>query len=1230
MQMPIQEKHMISLNFDLNDGCNLRCMMCGGRSRPSNQQFIPFQQFQERILPVFQHVSAFQFGCQCEPLLLPYFDEAVRLIGATAHPDTAGSLVTNGTLLTESTARLLLETPIFKRLRFSWDASHRELFNSIRRGADFDRLLETVTHLIRLRNQIKSGCSIEFNITILKENIQDLPGIIRLAAAIGINRVTTNKLFPDDQFFVSEQYAALLKRQMQLAAEVATANGVAFEGQTYRLEEEYHRLVSSDTISGHCSIQPTAPLELIMEPSGNLFTPCRKVALPVANLLRDNLPRMIELGLTSLLTSKFDTCDQHCLECHLFRYDSSDPLPIHFFTIVLNGEPFIRHHIDAFKQLPFEWHWHIVEGVAELVHDTAWSLPNGGRITDDLHTGGLSNDGTTSYLDELARQYPDRITIYRKADGQFWNGKLEMVSAPLTNIHKTGLLWQVDSDELWYPEAITALHDLFSRHPEKTAAYCYCDYFVGPRKYVSSLNSWATYPAEWLRVWRFAPGMRWAAHEPPTLVDQNNVDRASVAPFSRDETVLAGVTFQHFAYTLESQVRFKEIYYGYHNAVHNWLQLQQTNGPVKAADYLSWALPDAIVDNWPTTAAPHLAERFFPPPSADRYISMSVHSSTRFEHELRQLFSTIRPQSVIETGTFLGRGTTSIIWRAVRDLGLSTDITTIEVNPEHHRQACEYFIANQMAIRAELGLSIPRNKLPDLATINEAFVTNADTQDGYIYYDHNEMERAQLYFGETAFDVPDNLLEAALRRCNYRPDFVLLDSAGHIGLAEFHHLLTLLQGDCHLMLDDINHCKHAATMQEIRRDPRFEILVESDEKFGFAVIRYRYIRRLLYLRTDAIGDSILSAGMLPQLKERYPGATITVVCQDRTTALYDACPLVDAVIPFNLIRLFTISDYRSLIIEKINRIRPEIILNPIYSHDLHDEFLVHHIQAPIKVTIEGDCSNRSSEKLTELHDLYSRVIANNPDDRTELDHNRTFLQGIGVDVNYLAPQVWISPQDQQWADTTLRDFGIIPGTAIILFPGALLGCKTYPHYSQLLARLSNYPLVVCGGEELQQQADQLCLAHGGKSVNLAGKTSLGQLAALMRRALIYLGSDSSGLHIACAVGLKNVVLLGGGHFGRFCPYSPLTTVTSLPLNCYGCNWQCPHKRVHCLQDLEPDHVLSTFHAALAQTSRQDLPEVHLQQKSAAADTPTIIGATALAAAGLLGPSRLVTVTSKWS
>jgi hypothetical protein len=32
-------------------------------------------------------------------------------------------------------------------------------------------------------------------------------------------------------------------------------------------------------------------------------------------------------------------------------------IPVHFFTIVVNGEPFIRYHLAVMKALPFRWHW---------------------------------------------------------------------------------------------------------------------------------------------------------------------------------------------------------------------------------------------------------------------------------------------------------------------------------------------------------------------------------------------------------------------------------------------------------------------------------------------------------------------------------------------------------------------------------------------------------------------------------------------------------------------------------------------------------------------------------------------------------------------------------------------------------------------------------------------------------------------------------------------------------
>jgi glycosyltransferase involved in cell wall biosynthesis len=277
-------------------------------------------------------------------------------------------------------------------------------------------------------------------------------------------------------------------------------------------------------------------------------------------------------------------------------------LPIHFFTIVLNGQPFIKYHIDVFENLAFKWHWHIVEGVADLNHDTGWSLCNGGVIIDKIHCNGRSNDGTTEYLDKLVQRYPENITIYRKPEGIFWDGKREMVNEPLFNIDEECLLWQIDADELWTAQQICSARQMFINHPEKTAAFYWCWYFVGENQIISTRNCYAQNPnQEWLRTWRYKPGSVWVTHEPPRLEEPLSTgewrDIASVNPFLHQETERAGLVFQHFAYATKEQLLFKEQYYGYKDAVSQWEKLQgNTKFPVLLRDYFAWVGDGTQID----------------------------------------------------------------------------------------------------------------------------------------------------------------------------------------------------------------------------------------------------------------------------------------------------------------------------------------------------------------------------------------------------------------------------------------------------------------------------------------------------------------------------------------------------------------------------------------------------------------------------------------------------------
>ena len=269
-------------------------------------------------------------------------------------------------------------------------------------------------------------------------------------------------------------------------------------------------------------------------------------------------------------------------------------LPVHFFTIVLNGEPFIRYHINVLNRLPFRWHWHVVEGVAELRHDTAWALAYGGAVPEAYHENGLSNDGTTNYLDRLAALFPDNVSVYRLEQGKMWDGKCTMINAPLNYIREECLLWQIDVDEFWTEDQLCRGRELFLRNREKTAAWYDCHFFVGPNLLISDTEAEGhRLSTNWLRTWRYTPGCRWASHEPPVLVrpgaKRAHLDIGRENPFLPDDTRHEGLVFQHKAYILKKQLRFKEAYYGYHGATMNWLLLQkQHDFPLQLKEFFPW------------------------------------------------------------------------------------------------------------------------------------------------------------------------------------------------------------------------------------------------------------------------------------------------------------------------------------------------------------------------------------------------------------------------------------------------------------------------------------------------------------------------------------------------------------------------------------------------------------------------------------------------------------------
>jgi len=338
--------------------------------------------------------------------------------------------------------------------------------------------------------------------------------------------------------------------------------------------------------------------------------------------------------------------------------------------------------------------------------------------------------------------------------------------------------------------------------------------------------------------------------------------------------------------------------------------------------------------------------------------------------------------------------------------------------------------------------------------------------------------------------------------------------------------------------------------------------------------------------------------MLEPIKAHYPGHDIVVVCQHQVAELYRACPYVAEVLEFNYRKLASDTAYLEEVVQRLRSVKADISIHSVYSRDIVGDLLALASEAPRRIVRYGCTENIAVEQRNKNNALFTEVVPEIDGWENELDRNATFLNGLGIRHEKLEPRIWISAEHDSFAESVLRSHALNPAKTIALFAGAQYDVRKSDVYGKALQRLcqrEGYTVIALGTAQ-DFEINQINLEQcGARGTNLSGQTSLLQSAAILKHCRIAVGAETGLAHIACAVGCQNVIVLGGGHFGRFMPYSPLTSVAALPLECFGCNWSCSYRHAHCTKDLSPN----TLEEAIVQTllSKSYVPRIFMQSQS---------------------------------
>ncbi len=334
-----------SLNvfMDQNNKCNLRCQSCGfsdPRVAALPKYDMPRWLFDRIAAEVFPHANYVCLSIMTEPFMTRDFPDRLSAVRDAGVPFS--EIITNGTLLTEASCRKIVEAGI-TRVIVSIDGGTKEVFEELRVGATFERVLQNFELLRAVRDAEGSLPQLRINHVLSEVNIDHFDDFLRLVERLGADEVAVRTISRMSNAILQESRDALFWSKVEIVRDELRS----FCARTGIRDSAYLRnrptLIELFTESGATLLCPKPWDTLAIHPNGDAYVCMAWARPPLGNLAKETFDEIRNGAALAALRKEFEEeqAGVDCLNCTIRRNAADDPDDDFFFQKLAKPAPFV-------------------------------------------------------------------------------------------------------------------------------------------------------------------------------------------------------------------------------------------------------------------------------------------------------------------------------------------------------------------------------------------------------------------------------------------------------------------------------------------------------------------------------------------------------------------------------------------------------------------------------------------------------------------------------------------------------------------------------------------------------------------------------------------------------------------------------------------------------------------------------------------------------------------------